>query len=502
MPLGAATFREALRCGAEIFHALQGRPQGRASTPPSATKAASPPTSRATRRPSRSSSRRSRRPATAPARTSSSPSTSPPPSSSRTASTTSRTRASRRRPPSRWSSSSPRGLVDQYPIHLDRGRLLRGRLARLEAPDRDPRRPCQLVGDDLFVTNTERLQKGIDQAIGNSILVKVNQIGSLTETLGRRRPGATPRLHRRHQPPLGRDRGHHHRRPRRRHQRRPDQDRQRLPLRPDRQVQPAPPHRGGARRQRGLCRPLDPEALMADRPAPGPRRLYLVTPPVFDAGAARPRRGAARRLRRSPACGWRWPAPREDDVARAADALRAGGARPRRAAGRRRPFPPGRRGSASTASTSSDGRARSAPLRKALGRDAIVGAFARASRHEGMTAAEIGADYVSFGPVGAGSGTAHRARRAFRVVVGDDRGAGGRRGRPHPRARRRPGREPSTSSRSATSSGRRRRGRRGHRRAAPDAAPDRGLASRCIDRPLVSRLPEIRRNHGKLPFHA
>lgn len=41
----------------------------------------------------------------------------------------------------------------------------------------------QLVGDDLFVTNTERLKKGIDQGIANSILIKVNQIGSLTETL-------------------------------------------------------------------------------------------------------------------------------------------------------------------------------------------------------------------------------------------------------------------------------------------------------------------------------
>ncbi|MCP3989497.1 MAG: phosphopyruvate hydratase [Actinomycetia bacterium] len=41
---------------------------------------------------------------------------------------------------------------------------------------------CQLVGDDLFVTNTERLGRGIDQGIANSILVKVNQIGSLTET--------------------------------------------------------------------------------------------------------------------------------------------------------------------------------------------------------------------------------------------------------------------------------------------------------------------------------
>ncbi len=41
----------------------------------------------------------------------------------------------------------------------------------------------QLVGDDLFVTNTKRLQEGIDQGIANSILIKVNQIGTLTETI-------------------------------------------------------------------------------------------------------------------------------------------------------------------------------------------------------------------------------------------------------------------------------------------------------------------------------
>lgn len=42
---------------------------------------------------------------------------------------------------------------------------------------------CQLVGDDLFVTNVDRLQQGIDKKIGNGLLVKVNQIGTVTETI-------------------------------------------------------------------------------------------------------------------------------------------------------------------------------------------------------------------------------------------------------------------------------------------------------------------------------
>ena len=42
---------------------------------------------------------------------------------------------------------------------------------------------CQIVGDDLFVTNVARLQQGIDQGIGNAILITVNQIGTLTETI-------------------------------------------------------------------------------------------------------------------------------------------------------------------------------------------------------------------------------------------------------------------------------------------------------------------------------
>lgn len=72
-------------------------------------------------------------------------------------------------------------LVDKYPIvSLEDGldeedwngwKLLTERLS------------IQLVGDDLFVTNTERLQRGIDLGVANSILIKVNQIGTLTETL-------------------------------------------------------------------------------------------------------------------------------------------------------------------------------------------------------------------------------------------------------------------------------------------------------------------------------
>jgi enolase len=74
-------------------------------------------------------------------------------------------------------------LVDKYPIiSLEDGvaeedwegwKLLTQRLGK----------KIQLVGDDLFVTNTERLSKGIDLGVANSILIKVNQIGSLTETL-------------------------------------------------------------------------------------------------------------------------------------------------------------------------------------------------------------------------------------------------------------------------------------------------------------------------------
>ena len=105
----------------------------------------------------------------------------------------------------------------------------------------------QLVGDDLFVTNTERLKRGIDLGVANSILIKVNQIGTLSETLRGDRHGARGRLHRGHVAPLGGDRGHDDRRPRRGHRLRPDQDRRAVALGPRGEVQPAAADRGGAR---------------------------------------------------------------------------------------------------------------------------------------------------------------------------------------------------------------------------------------------------------------
>ena len=75
------------------------------------------------------------------------------------------------------------GIVDRYPVvsiedgmseeDWDGWKVLTGRLG-----DR-----CQLVGDDIFVTNPERLRRGIEEGVANSILIKVNQIGTLTETL-------------------------------------------------------------------------------------------------------------------------------------------------------------------------------------------------------------------------------------------------------------------------------------------------------------------------------
>ena len=74
-------------------------------------------------------------------------------------------------------------LVDKYPIISIEDGMAEDDWEGWQLLTQAIGEKVQLVGDDLFVTNTNRLQQGIDRSIGNSILIKVNQIGTLTETL-------------------------------------------------------------------------------------------------------------------------------------------------------------------------------------------------------------------------------------------------------------------------------------------------------------------------------
>ena len=224
---------------------------------------------------------------------------------------------------------------------LDRGRPRRGRLGGLEAAHRArSATKTQLVGDDLFVTNPEILARGIADGLANALLVKVNQIGTLTETLDRGRPRQVERLRQHHQPPLGRDRGHDDRRPRGRHPR---------PAR----SRPAPPAAATASPSTtGCC--ASRRSSRASRPIPGaaafPRFRDVTTPrdrrPAPHAEARpRPLPVAAHR-RSSSSCSSCSPPPRS--AAGATSNARASARRARRA-GRadreadRRPAPPDRR---------------------------------------------------------------------------------------------------------------------------------------------------------------
>ena len=138
-----------------------------------------------------------------------------------------------------------RGLVDAYPLVSIEDPLAEDDWEGWTALTAALGDRVQLVGDDLFVTNPERLQRGIDAGAANALLVKVNQIGTLTETLDAvdlaHRSGY--RMH--DEPPLRRDRGHHDRRPR---GRRRTPARSRRARRPGRSASPSTTSCCGSRR--------------------------------------------------------------------------------------------------------------------------------------------------------------------------------------------------------------------------------------------------------------
>ncbi len=145
-------------------------------------------------------------------------------------------------------------LIDKYPIDSiedgmaendwDGWEMLTGKIG-----DR-----CQLVGDDLFVTNVEYLKKGIELGCANSILIKVNQIGTLTETLdaiemAQRAGYTTVTSHR------SRNRGRYDCRYCGGYQFRTDQNRLDEPFRPDGEIQSVAPYRGRIGRRCCFLRP-------------------------------------------------------------------------------------------------------------------------------------------------------------------------------------------------------------------------------------------------------
>jgi len=189
------------------------------------------------------------RPATPPARTSCSGSIAPPPSSSRTALRHGGENKTRSR------SEQAKYLADlvaRYPIiSIEDGMSEDDMDGWKELTDIIGSK-CQLVGDDLFVTNVTRLADGIKNGRANSILIKVNQIGTLTETLSAvemaYKAGYTAVMSHRsgetEDSPSPTSRSH---------QLRPDQNRLAGALRPHRQVQPVAAYRTAARHPGEIC---------------------------------------------------------------------------------------------------------------------------------------------------------------------------------------------------------------------------------------------------------
>ena len=318
-PVGAASFAEALRWGVETYHALKallkerglstalGDEGGLRAEPPVQRRGAGAAAHRDRARRVHAGRGRSR-----------SRSTSRPPSCSPMVATSSRAKGAEYSP-SEWAGRLVE-LCDRYPIVSIEDGMSEDDWDGWAALTDALGARVQLVGDDLFVTNVERLQQGIDRGVANSILVKVNQIGTLSETLDTMfvagRYGYTAMMsHRSGETEdatiadlaVATNCG---------------QIKTGAPARSDRvaQVQPAAPHRGGARtgrvvpRRGGVAR-----ARRSGRWLTAPAVQAAVAPGQKASRKPRPRRSPRRR-------------PRSGEAAsRATAAVDAPGAVPRRA---------------------------------------------------------------------------------------------------------------------------------------------------------------------------
>ena len=187
----------------------------------------------------------------------------------------------------------------RLPDRLDRGPAGRGRLGRLGRADRaSSASACSSSATTCSSPTRSGSARGIEAGRGERAAGQGQPDRHAHRDPRRGRPGPPPRLPLHDEPPLGRDRGHHDRRPRRRDELRPDQDRRARPQRARREVQPAAAHRGRARRRRPLRRRRRVPAL--SRPA------AYVAP---DGRASRRADAPPRAPARSPAarsCSARW----------------------------------------------------------------------------------------------------------------------------------------------------------------------------------------------------
>ena len=164
-----------------------------------------------------------------------------------------------------------RKLCEQFPIVSIEDGLAENDWDGWKALTQALGKRVQLVGDDLFVTNTERIKDGIDEGRRQQRPGQGEPDRHADRDARRDRDGAPRRLDDDHLAPLGRDRGHVHRRPGGGDERRPDQDRLARAHRSRRQVQPAAAHRGRAGRRRHLGRL--PRPALDDPGVPLPPRF-------------------------------------------------------------------------------------------------------------------------------------------------------------------------------------------------------------------------------------